>query len=57
MKEPTLEDLKKELAAANKRIEIMDRQAEEEYKVRCIIVAAGLLSLEKFDEARTLLND
>ena len=55
MKSPTIEDLKKELEAANKRIEILNREFIEVHKVERIIIAAGLLTEEKFNEARSLL--
>ncbi len=56
MKEPTIQDLKKELEAANKRIKILNRDLNECFRVEKIIVAAGLLSEEKFNEARSLLD-
>ena len=56
MKKPTIEDLKKELADANKRIEIIARQRDEQFMVRSLIIAAGLLDEDKFIQAEQLLD-
>ena len=56
MRKPTIEDLKKELIAANKRIEILQRQLTEASKVRRLIVAAGLVDEDKFRQAEELIN-
>lgn len=56
MKKPTIEDLQKELEAANKRIEILNRQLHEADMVEDLIVAARLLDKDKFAQARDLIS-
>ncbi|MBV1929808.1 MAG: hypothetical protein KUG81_09905 [Gammaproteobacteria bacterium] len=56
MKKPTIDDLKKELEAANKRIEIQQRLLSEADKVRRLIIAAGLIDEDKFRQAEELIN-
>lgn len=56
MKKPTIDDLKKELEAANKRIEIQERYLTEADTVRRLIVAAGLIDEDKFRQAEELIS-
>ena len=56
MKKPTIEDLTKELEAANNRIKILSKQIAEQDKVRRLIIAAGLVSDDKFKQAEDLLH-
>jgi len=55
MKKPTIEDLQKELATANKRMEILEGQLREQFAIRSLIIAANLLSEEKFFQAEDFL--
>jgi len=56
MKKPTIEDLQKELATANKRMEILERQLLEQFAVRSLIIAADHVSEEKFFQAEDFLT-
>ena len=56
MRKPTIEDLKKELEAANKRILILQRNLEQMDLTRRIIIAAGLIDENKFSEAEELAS-
>ena len=56
MKKPSISDLEKELEAANSRIKIMQNEISKQDKVRRLIVAAGLLSEDKFNQAEELLD-
>ena len=56
MRKPTIEDLKKELEAANKRILILQRNLEQMDLTRRIVIAAGLIDENKFSEAEELAS-
>jgi methylphosphotriester-DNA--protein-cysteine methyltransferase len=50
-------DLVNQLRKANKRIEIMQKELSDMDKVKRVIVAAGLLSEDKFNEAESLVEN
>lgn len=56
MKKPNISDLEKELESANIRIKNLQNQISKQDKVRRLIVAAGLLSEDKFNQAEDLLD-
>jgi hypothetical protein len=51
------EDLNKLLDQQTKQIKFLKKQVTDYSKVEDIIVAAGLLTREKFREARSILED
>lgn len=57
MKEATVEQLKKELHTANSRIEIMRRQLSEQEMVRRLLIAANIVSEDKFTQAEDLIRN
>ncbi len=55
-KSSTLNELKNELAQANRRIEILKKQLHEADQIRRLVVAAGLIDEEKFIQAADLID-
>lgn len=56
-KDEELQDAYNKLSEAEQKISILRRQLNENYRVEQVIVAAGLLSKEKFDEARAIIEN
>lgn len=56
MKKPSIQELQKEIASLKHIIEAQDRDLREYYTVEKLIIAAGLVDEDKFNQARELLN-
>lgn len=54
--EPTIKELKAQIERLQKRAQCMSRDFDVFYKTEKLIVAAGLLDEEKFNEARELIG-
>ena len=55
-KDEELQDAYNKLDAAEMQITRMKKQANNDYKVLQILIAAGFLTQEKLDDARSILD-